>query len=76
MGFADKIFGTHSDRELKRIMPLVNKVEALRPAMQALSDAELKAKTDEYRKRYQNGETLDQLLPEAFEQFQFHRLLL
>ncbi|MDY5113610.1 MAG: preprotein translocase subunit SecA [Bilifractor sp.] len=66
MGFADKIFGTHSDRELKRIMPLVNKVEALRPAMQALSDAELKAKTDEYRKRYQNGETLDQLLPEAF----------
>ena len=46
MGFADKIFGTHSDRELKRIMPLVNKVEALRPAMQALSDAELKAKTD------------------------------
>ena len=50
MGFADKIFGTHSDRELKRIMPLVNKVEALRPAMQALSDAELKAKTDEYRK--------------------------
>ena len=66
MGFADKIFGTHSDRELKRIMPLVNKVEALRPAMQALSDAELKAKTDEYRNRYQNGETLDQLLPEAF----------
>ena len=66
MSFAEKIFGTHSDRELKRIMPLVKRVNDLRPTMQALSDAELRAKTDEYRKRYQDGETLDQLLPEAF----------
>ena len=62
----DRIFGTHSDRELKRIMPLVNKIEELRPGMQALSDEELKAKTSEYKKRLAEGETLDDLLPEAF----------
>jgi len=62
----DKIFGTHSERELKRIMPLVDKIEELRPAMQALSDEELKAKTGEYKKRLAEGETLDDLLPEAF----------
>ena len=62
----DKIFGTHSDRELKRIMPLVDKIEELRPAMQALSDEELRGKTDEYKKRLGEGETLDDLLPEAF----------
>ena len=62
----DKIFGTHSDRELKRIMPLVDKIEELRPAMQALSDEELRGKTDEYKKRLAEGETLDDLLPEAF----------
>lgn len=66
MSFTDKIFGTHSERELKRIMPLVDKVEALRPTMQSLSDAQLRGKTDEYKKRYQGGETLDSLLPEAF----------
>lgn len=66
MKLVEKIFGTHSDRELKRIMPIVDKIEALRPSMQALSDEELRAKTQEYRQRYQNGETLDDLLPEAF----------
>lgn len=66
MKVVDKIFGTHSERELKRIKPLVDKIDELRPAMQALSDEELKAKTAEYRKRLAEGETLDDLLPEAF----------
>ncbi len=62
----DKIFGTHSDRELKRIAPLVDKIEELRPAMQALTDEQLRGKTEEYKKRLAEGETLDDLLPEAF----------
>ncbi|MBP9996290.1 MAG: preprotein translocase subunit SecA [Lachnospiraceae bacterium] len=62
----DKVFGTHSERELKRIMPIVDKVESYKPAMEALSDAELKAKTKEYKDRLAQGETLDDLLPEAF----------
>ncbi len=62
----DKMFGTHSEREVKRIIPLVDKIEELRPAMQALSDEELKAKTVEYKKRLTEGETLDDLLPEAY----------
>lgn len=66
MKLVEKIFGTHSDRELKRIMPLVDKIEALRPDMQALSDEQLRAKTEEYKKRLEDGETLDDLLPEAF----------
>ncbi|MCH5339358.1 MAG: preprotein translocase subunit SecA [Acetatifactor sp.] len=66
MKIIDKIFGTHSERELRRIEPLVDKIEELRPAMQALSDEELRAKTDEYKKRFADGETLDDLLPEAF----------
>ncbi len=66
MKLIEKIFGTHSERELKMIMPLVDKIEALRPQMQALSDDELKAKTPEFKQRYANGETLDDLLPEAF----------
>ncbi|MCM1193832.1 MAG: preprotein translocase subunit SecA [Butyrivibrio sp.] len=66
MKIIDKIFGTHSERELKRIAPLADKIDELRPAMQALSDEELKAKTDEYKKRLSEGETLDDLLPEAF----------
>ena len=61
-----KIFKTHSERELKRIYPIVDKIEALRPQMQELSDAELKAKTVEFKKRYEEGETLDDLLPEAY----------
>ena len=66
MGFFTKIFGTHSDHELKRIEPIVKKIEALRPEMQALSDEELKAKTPEFKERLSKGETLDDLLPEAF----------
>ncbi len=66
MSLVTKIFGTHSERELKRITPLVDKIDSLRPDMQALSDEQLKAKTDEFKKRLQDGETLDDLLPEAF----------
>ncbi len=66
MNLVEKVFGTHSERELKRIEPLVKKIEDLRPAMQALSDGELRGKTDEYKKRLQGGETLDDLLPEAY----------
>ena len=62
----DKIFGTHSERELKRIIPLVDKIDSLRPEMQSLSDEELRGKTAEYKKRLEAGETLDDLLPEAF----------
>ena len=61
-----KLFGTHSERELKRIMPIVAKIEELRPSMQALSDEQLRDKTKEYKKRISQGETLDDLLPEAF----------
>ena len=66
MKVIDKIFGTHSERELKRIEPLVDKIESMRPAMQALSDEELRGRTEEYKKRLTEGETLDDLLPEAF----------
>ena len=62
----DKIFGTHSERELRRIEPTIQKIESLRPDMQALSDEELRGKTVEFRKRLSEGETLDDLLPEAF----------
>ena len=62
----DKIFGTHSERELKRIKPIVDKIESYRDTMMALSDEELRAKTTEYKKRFAEGETLDQLLPEAY----------
>ena len=66
MGLFDKIFGTHSEHELKRIYPIVDKIEGMREDMVALSDEELRAKTDEYKKRLADGETLDDLLPEAF----------
>ncbi|MGN0432016.1 MAG: preprotein translocase subunit SecA [Lachnospiraceae bacterium] len=66
MSLVTKIFGTHSERELKRITPLVDKIESLRPDMQALSDEQLKGKTEEFKKRLQNGETLDDILPEAY----------
>ena len=62
----DKLFGTHSEREVKRIRPLVDRIEALRPQMQALTDEELRGKTEEFRKRFQDGETLDDLLVEAY----------
>ena len=66
MKIIDKVFGTHSERELKRIAPLVNQIEALRPQMMELSDEELKAKTPEFKKRLAEGATLDDLLPEAY----------
>ena len=66
MGFFNKLFGSHTDRELKKIYPLVDKIEALEPKMQALSDDELRAKTAEFQERYDGGEDLDSLLPEAF----------
>ncbi len=62
----DKLFGTHSQREIKRILPQVEKIEALRPSMQALTDEQLKDKTREFRERLAAGETLDDLLVEAF----------
>jgi preprotein translocase subunit SecA len=62
----EKIFGSYSEKEIKRIMPIVEEIEALEPRMKSRSDAELKAKTDEFRQRLQKGETLDDILPEAF----------
>ena len=61
-----KVFGTRNDRILKRLQKNVNKINSLEADLEQLSDHELRAKTDEFRKRYRDGETLDQLLPEAF----------
>ena len=61
-----KVFGSRNDRILKRLSKIVNKINALEPGLEKLSDAELRARTDQFRQRYQDGETLDQLLPEAF----------
>ncbi len=66
MKIFDKLFGTHSERELKLITPVIDRIEELRPAMQELSDEELREKTKEYRQRLSEGATLDDLLPEAF----------
>lgn len=66
MSLIEKVFGTHSERELKRITPIVDKIEGLRPAMMELSDGELQGKTKEFKERLAKGETLDDLLPEAF----------
>ena len=66
MGLMEKIFGTYSERELKKIEPLVNKVMSLEGEMEKLSDNELKDKTEEFKNRIKNGETTDDLLPEAF----------
>ncbi len=66
MNILEKIFGSHSEKEIKRIMPLVEKIESLDESMQALTDEELKNKTEEFKKRLAEGETLDDLLPEAF----------
>ena len=66
MGLFEKIFGTHSQNELKRIYPIVDHIEALEPEFQKLSDEELRGKTTEFRERLAKGETLDDLLPEAF----------
>lgn len=66
MNLFEKVFGTHSEKELKRIAHLVDSIEALDEQMQSLSDEQLKAKTDEFRKRLADGETLDDLLVEAY----------
>ena len=66
MNIFSKVFGTRSEHEVKRIMPLVEKTESLRPEMQKLTDEQLRDKTREFRKRLDEGETLDDLLPEAF----------
>ena len=66
MGVINKIIGTHSERELKRHKHTLDKVLSLKPEMEKLSDEQMKEKTEEFKKRYQNGETLDSLLPEAF----------
>ena len=66
MNLIEKMFGTHSEREIKRIIPLVDKIEALRPQMQALTDEQLADKTKEFKERLANGETLDDILVEAY----------
>ncbi|HIR24010.1 MAG TPA: preprotein translocase subunit SecA [Candidatus Egerieimonas faecigallinarum] len=66
MNLIEKMFGTHSSRELKRIMPLVDKIESLRPTMLEMTDEQLQGKTKEFKERLNNGETLDDILPEAF----------
>ena len=66
MGLITKIFGTYSDRELKQIYPIVDKIEAMEPEYKAMTDAKLTAKTAEFKSRLAAGETLDDILPEAF----------
>ncbi len=66
MGIINKMFGTHSERELKRVYPIVDKIESYRPSMMELTDEQLRDKTKEYKKRMEEGETLDQILPEAY----------
>ena len=65
MGLMTKIFGTYSERELKQIYPVVDKIEALEPEYQAMTDEQLAAKTPEFKERLAKGETLDDILPEA-----------
>ena len=66
MSLIEKVFGTHSEKELKKIYPIVDKIEALDEEMQSLTDEELRAKTDYFKKRLEEGETLDDILVEAF----------
>ena len=66
MGFIEKLFGTYSEREVKRLRSIVDKIESLDKSMQKLSDDELRNKTAEFKERLANGETLDDILPEAF----------
>ena len=66
MGFIDKLFGNTSEQQIKKIRPLVKKINELEPSIKKLSDEQLRGKTEEFKRRYQGGETLDQLLPEAF----------
>ena len=66
MGLLEKVFGDLNKKEVRKIEKIVDKIEALDEEMQSLSDAELKGKTDEFKERLKNGETLDDILPEAF----------
>lgn len=66
MGLLEKIFGNYSEKEIKKIVPIVDKIESYQPQMQALSDEQLREKTQEFKDRLQNGETLDDILPEAY----------
>ena len=66
MSILEKIFGNYSEKEIKKIMPVVSKIESLEPDMVKLTDEELRAKTDEFKGRLANGETLDDILPEAY----------
>ncbi len=66
MKIIDKVFGTYSDRQIKKVRPIVDKIEALAPKFSAMSDAEMLAMTDKFRARLSDGETLDDILPEAF----------
>ena len=66
MGLISKIFGTYSDHQVKKVMPLVDKIDALSPAFAEMSDADMRAMTDKFKERLANGETLDDILPEAF----------
>ena len=66
MNLFERLFGSYSDKELKRINPIIDKIEDMEPEMQKLSDSQLKGKTTEFRERLANGETLDDILPEAF----------
>ncbi|MEE0867437.1 MAG: preprotein translocase subunit SecA, partial [Clostridia bacterium] len=66
MSILEKIFGTYSQRELKKIQPVADKILAMEPEYKKLTDSELKAKTNEFKERLKKGETLDDILPEAF----------
>ena len=66
MGIFKKLFGTTSEKEVRALEPIVKKIEALEESYKALTDAELQAKTPEFKERLKNGETLDDILPEAF----------
>ncbi|MCU0605329.1 MAG: preprotein translocase subunit SecA, partial [Desulfobacterales bacterium] len=66
MSFLAKVFGSKNERELKKLQPMVERINALEPAMQALSDGELRAQTGRFRERVERGEALEELLPEAF----------
>lgn len=66
MGIFKKIFGDYSEKEVKRVMPLVEKINSLEEEIMKLSDSELRGKTAEFKVRFQDGETLDDLLPESF----------
>ena len=66
MGFLSKLFKSYSEKEVQRVMPIVNKINGLEPEMEKLSDQELRAKTDYFKAELANGKTLDDILPEAF----------